>query len=134
MSSDRNSARRIESRAQDILEAIGRIREFIAGMDETEYSQDRKTQSAVERELLTISEAWGKLQDLEVSSGIAEKSRLELRFPTVAWPQIRGIGNILRHEYGSVDWKTIWNTVAESDDLVKLDDALNEAFPDAGPR
>jgi len=32
-----------------------------------------------------------------------------LRFPDVPWPEIAGIGNILRHEYHRVEPAIVWN-------------------------
>jgi uncharacterized protein with HEPN domain len=129
MPSDPRMRGRIEARAQDIVDAVGRIREFTRGLDETRYSKDRKTQSAVERELLTISEACGRMLDLEAAAGIIAAKRLEKRFPRIPWHQIRGIGNVLRHEYGRVDWRIIWNTIAARGDLSALRNALLRAFP-----
>jgi uncharacterized protein with HEPN domain len=56
-----------------------------------------KTYDAVERCLERISEAANKL-------GTAAESLC----PGVPWPQIRGIGNRLRHEYDRIDGVRIW--------------------------
>jgi uncharacterized protein with HEPN domain len=122
-------SRDIAQRVRDILDALDALGSFIEGIDEAGFARDRKTRSAVERELLTISEAYVAIHDLEESSGIAAEDRLEVRFPAVPWHKVRGIGNRLRHEYGRVDPGTIWNTVADSDDLRSLRHALIHAFP-----
>ena len=129
MSSKAWSGRRLETRALDVLDAIGRIREYIKNMKLEDYLRDGKTQAAVERELEKISEACIKLRSLEENSRVPERSRLERRFPEVPWSEIRGIGNRLRHEYGRVDAQTIWVTVGASDDLATLERALLGAFP-----
>jgi uncharacterized protein with HEPN domain len=76
-------------------------------MSYDEFVSDRKTQSAVERELLIIAEASGKL--------LAIDETIEQRFPQVAWRSVRGIGNILRHEYGRVDAMVVWDTITGED-------------------
>ena len=101
-------------------------------MDKRGFFADQKTKSAVERELLTISEACRAIHALEEAQGIAPKDRLETRYPRVPWREIRGIGNILRHEYGRVDLEVVWSTIG-SDDLSRLEKALAEAFPTAQP-
>jgi len=40
---------------------------------------------------------------------------LPSRFPAIPWLAIRGLGNVLRHEYGDVDATIIWVTLAEGD-------------------
>ena len=45
----------------DIIEAIGRIREYTASMDYAMFAQDPKTQDAVARNLEIIGEAAGRL-------------------------------------------------------------------------
>ena len=44
-------------RLRDILEAIRRIEQFVAGMSFEAYEGDEKTRSAVERQMLILSEA-----------------------------------------------------------------------------
>ena len=61
---------------------------------------DDKTRDAVERCLERISEAARKLG-----------SEMEERRPSVSWRGIRGLGNVLRHEYDVVDDSTILQIV-----------------------
>ena len=85
---------------RDILEAIGMIEGFTAGMSFEVFRQDPKTVAAVERKLQLISEAAIRLGD-----------QAEQLCPAVPWPQIRGMGNWLRHQYDRVDLDTVWRTV-----------------------
>ena len=128
MPSKRWSGKSIEVRVRDVLVSIGRIHEFITGLDRDAFLGDQKTQSAVERELLTVCEACIKIGALEASQNVPLKERLATRFPEIPWPAVRGIGNILRHDYGRVDPKVIWDTVS-SDDLRSLESTLAAAFP-----
>jgi uncharacterized protein with HEPN domain len=47
----------------DILESVQFINEFVSGMDLEKYKDDPKTQAAVERKMLIISEAAIRLKD-----------------------------------------------------------------------
>jgi uncharacterized protein with HEPN domain len=84
-------------------------------MDLEAYRQDEKTQAAVERKMLIVSEAAIRLKDTA-----------ELHCPGVPWRDIRGSGNWLRHQYDSVDVETIWNTI--QDDLPPLRTAVEKAL------
>jgi uncharacterized protein with HEPN domain len=100
---------------EDILGSIRLIEEFVRGMDLEAYRQDEKTQAAVERKMLIISEA-----------AIRLKADAEVLCPGVPWRDIRGSGNWLRHQYDSVDVETIWNTI--QDDLPPLRVAVEDAL------
>jgi uncharacterized protein with HEPN domain len=76
----------------DILESIQSIERFVHGMDLETYGNDERTQAAVERKLLILSEAAVRL-----------KEKAEALCPGVPWRDIRGIGNWLRHEYDRVE-------------------------------
>ena len=47
----------------DIMDAIGSIREYTAGLDYETFSRDRKTQDAVVRNLEVIGEAAGRIPE-----------------------------------------------------------------------
>jgi uncharacterized protein with HEPN domain len=102
-------------RFEDILENIIRIEEFTKGMDSTTFARDPKTSDATERCLQRISEASTKLG--RVAEAIC---------PGVAWPSIRALGNILRHEYERVDIGRVWLMI--EDDLPQLKAAVQSAL------
>lgn len=109
-----------KSHLRDILESIERIEEFIQGMDFESFRFDSKTKAAVERKMLIISEA-----------AIRLKGSAEILCPAVAWRDIRGIGNWLRHRYDRVEVETIWNTIQQ--DLPSLKTAIEKALEQANP-
>jgi uncharacterized protein with HEPN domain len=106
------SGSRLETRVADIVASVGRIRSYIKGYDLEVFSRDDKTRAAVERELEIISEACTKIRYIEEQLDIKKSQTLEARLPNIPWAKIRGIGNRLRHEYGRIDPKVIWETVA----------------------
>src|SRR5712691_9366508 len=79
-------------------------------MDLTAFVQDLKTYDAVERRLERISEASKKLGSLA-----------EELWPEIPWVKLRGLGNLLRHEYDRIDGVRIWSTaVVVTDELGRL--------------
>jgi uncharacterized protein with HEPN domain len=106
---------------QDILDAIGQIKDFTAGMNFEAFRADAKTIAAVERKLLVISEAAIRLGD-----------EAEALCPGLPWRDIRGIGNWLRHQYDAVDAEAVWQTVI--DDLPPLQAAVTDALAKRTPK
>lgn len=104
-----------KSHLADILESVRMIQEFVRGMDFEAYQWDSKTQAAVERKLLIVSEAAIRLKD-----------EADVLCPGVPWRDIRGIGNWLRHQYDRVEVETVWNTI--QDDLPPLRSAVERAL------
>jgi uncharacterized protein with HEPN domain len=84
-------------------------------MEVSEYLRDLKTQAAVERKMLVISEAAIRLGD-----------EAEKLYPALPWRDIRGIGNWLRHAYDRVDPEIMWDTVQA--DLPRMKEALQKAL------
>ena len=81
----------------DILMAIELIEEFIIDhKDFTLYDQDRKTQSAVERQLAIVGEALSQFKKLEPEIKIENDK------------QIISFRNRLVHAYDSLDNSMIW--------------------------
>lgn len=107
--------RNAQTHLEDILQSIDHINEFLAGIDFEGYRQDRKTRSAVERELQIITEAAIRLGD-----------EAETSCPGPDWKGFRGMGNILRHVYHRVDDEIVWNTVKE--DLPPMRIAISKAL------
>ncbi|MGD0522290.1 MAG: HepT-like ribonuclease domain-containing protein [Terracidiphilus sp.] len=104
----------------DILQSILLIEQFVMGMDFEAYRRDEKTQAAVERKMLIISEAAIRLKD-----------EAEALCPDVPWRDIRGIGNWLRHQYDRVEVETVWNTI--QDDLPPLKAAVEPVLTPPEP-
>jgi uncharacterized protein with HEPN domain len=102
-------------RFEDILDNIRLIKDYTRGGSYGSYLADRKTRDAVERCLARISEAASKLE-----------SSAEALIPDQPWSEIRGIGNIIRHEYDSIDPLIIWNIVSR--ELDKLRTAVEAAL------
>ncbi|TAK31291.1 MAG: DUF86 domain-containing protein [Chloroflexota bacterium] len=84
----------------DILEAIERIRSYVQGVDLETFSNDRKTQDAVARNLEIIGEAAGNLPEAVTQD-----------VPQIEWRKIRGLRNILIHEYFGISQSIVWDVV-----------------------
>jgi uncharacterized protein with HEPN domain len=96
---------------EQMLEAIVDIEQITAARRFEAYAADRLTRRAVERCIEIVSEASRRLpQDLKD------------RHPTIPWPKIAGIGNVLRHDYDVVNDATIWH--AATVDLLPLKAAV----------
>jgi uncharacterized protein with HEPN domain len=103
-------------RFQDILFNIARIETHTAGIvDETVFEENYTVYDAVERCLERISEAAKKL------GAVAEAL-----CPEIPWPRVRGLGNVLRHEYDRVESIRLWYVV--QDDLPPLKSAVQAAL------
>lgn len=77
------------------------------------FEADWQTQWLVERGVEIISEASRHLTE-----------ELKARHPEIPWQKVAGIGNVLRHDYGSVAAPIMWTLVRES--LPPLDRVCRE--------
>lgn len=105
------SSEREALRLQDIVENIDRIAEYLDGIDSEDFGADRKTVDAVERCLQRITEAVIKIGE----------DRMQDIAPSMPVHAIRGLGNVLRHEYDLIDYDIIWNTVTNQLPLLRDD-------------
>ena len=103
----------------DILESGNAILEFTKGMSFEEYSNDRKTCSAVIREFEIVGEAVGKLPD-----------KVKRNHPGVQWQDIKDFRNLLIHEYFGVDQEIVWKII--QDDLPDLMDGVRKSLDENG--
>ena len=108
------ATKRPAARYHQIVEACDAITEYCAGFERDDYLADRKTQDAVERQLLKIAEAAARLDALAESD-----------LPDQPWRQIRGLGNRLRHDYDNIDGALIWALI-EGGGLAALRHAVSE--------
>jgi uncharacterized protein with HEPN domain len=103
---------------RDIIANIDRVRAHVRDIPQ-HASFDDKTRDAVERCLERISEAVKKLGP-----------EIEEREPGIPWRNVRGLGNVLRHQYDDVDDRTIRGIVEQ--DLGTLRDACVRELGKAG--
>jgi uncharacterized protein with HEPN domain len=97
----------------DMLAAIEGIEATVSGKTLVDYQREWTTKHAVQRGIEIISEA----------SRVLPEHVKQLR-PEIPWPQIRAIGNVLRHEYHGLSDTIIWRVVA--DELPALKVAVND--------
>jgi uncharacterized protein with HEPN domain len=85
-----------------VLEAIDGIDAAARGKSLADYHADWLLRHGIQRGIEIVAEA-------------ARRIPPELRAtePQIPWPQIMGIGNILRHEYHRISDTVIWNVVRE---------------------
>ena len=100
-------------RIEDILEACRRIVEYAGDSSEEEFKDDSRTVDAVIRNLTVIGEAAGHIPE-----------EILKRYPETPWAEMRGVRNIVVHEYFGVSVPIIWKTV--QDDIPSLIPLLQE--------
>ena len=83
-----------------MLDAILEIQSFTAGLNLETFSQDRKTTRAVAFDFVILGEALRHIP-AEVRS----------RNPQIPWANIRGMRNVIAHDYGSFDPEIVWKTI-----------------------
>jgi len=91
---------------RDCIEKI----EFLARMLHTQDNFDSKwvEQDAIIRNLEVIGEATINISD-----------DLKRKYPDVSWDEIRGMRNIVTHQYFGVELSEIWSTVINDIPLLK---------------
>lgn len=90
-------------RVEDILEAIGRITQYTAGMTQETFRADQKTIDAVIRNIEIIGEAARHVPEDVVT-----------RYSHLPWAEMRGMRNVLIHEYFLVSVPILWQTVTQN--------------------
>ena len=85
---------------EDILQAIAKIRTYVAGATRQSFAQDNMRIDAVVRNLEVIGEA---------AKMIPEAIRIE--YPNIEWKKIAGLPDILAHHYFEVDLDIVWDIV-----------------------
>ena len=96
------SDRRDQDYLNDILEAMERIAEYIAGLTREDFMLDRKTQDAVIRNLEIIGEATKNLSP-ELCS----------RHGEVPWSGLAGVRDKMIHYYFGLNYDVIWTIASE---------------------
>lgn len=80
-------------------EAIGFVRDATL---ET-FERDILTQRAVAMTFVLIAAAASRI--------LARFPSATSEYPDIAWQEIKGLRNVVVHEYETLDWRLVWNTV-----------------------
>jgi uncharacterized protein with HEPN domain len=94
--------------AEDIIQACGKVRRFVAGMTYQSFAGDERTQDAVMRNIEIIGEAAKNIPD-DVATGA----------PEIEWRNVRGMRDILAHGYFSTSLKIVWTTATTRMDEIE---------------
>jgi len=97
------SPRDDRARLLDIVAAARNIQDFVAGVDPESFRSDKKTQCAVQHQIMLIGEA-AKLLSSEFRD----------RHIEIPWAPIARMRDKLIHGYADVDLDLIWKTAVES--------------------
>jgi uncharacterized protein with HEPN domain len=97
-----------------ILDAIGKIQEYLGQMSLKDFLLDGKTQSAVIMQIQVIG---------ELSKKIPEEIKLKIDVP---WKEIAGLRDMVSHDYFSLDVEAIWNTATK--DVAELEEKIKKYF------
>ena len=100
---------------RDILDSAKAVRKYLHGVSREQFLADTEKQDAVLRRLEIIGEAASRLT--------AETQAL---FPKLPFRAMRGMRNIIAHDYGDVDLEQVWTTA--SNDLDNLIAVLERYF------
>jgi uncharacterized protein with HEPN domain len=102
----------------DMFDSARFAQEFMDGVERDAFMQDRKTQSAVIRELLIVGEA-------------AKNVSMAFRsaHPEIPWRSITGMRDVLVHDYRNVNLGNVW--IAATESVTELIEKLEPLVPDA---
>lgn len=84
-------------RLRDILQAAQLIASYVKGVAETDFRASTEKQDAVIRRIEIIGEA---------TAHLSEKTRQAV--PALPFRKMRGMRNIVAHDYANVDLKVVW--------------------------
>jgi uncharacterized protein with HEPN domain len=111
--------REIRHVIDDMRDAINGIESAIVGKTLADYQNDWLLRHALQRAIEIISEASRTLPD-----------DLKALRPEVPWPQVKAIGNILRHEYHGLSDKILWGVI--TDEIPRLRIAIDDLHTRSG--
>lgn len=114
---DKTSGRDWKLRVNDILDCIEKIQKYTADMTFEQFREDQKTVDAVIRNFEIIGEAAGYIPET-----------IQEKYPELAWLEMRGMRNIMIHEYFGVSLLIIWRTITH--DLSPLAAGMKQLMND----
>jgi uncharacterized protein with HEPN domain len=95
--------RRWQIRVEHILEAIGKISRYTAGLSEEAFASQDMAVDAVIRNFQVIGEAARHVPE-----------DVQARYPEIPWSLMQGMRHILVHDYFSVKLDVVWRTAQQS--------------------
>ena len=104
---------------EHIREAIGLIERYAGGRQRQDLDREPMLRQAIERNIEIISEA-------------SRPGAMKARHPEVPWREIAAIGNILRHEYPTINRNIVWRVATE--DVRPLAAAVDALLAEVGDR
>ena len=90
-------------RLQDVREACRLIEAYVQGVKLADFLKNTEKQDAVIRRIEIIGEA---------TAHLSESTRAKL--PRLPFRQMRGMRNIVAHDYGQVDALLVWKAATEN--------------------
>lgn len=100
----------------DMLDAAGTVCDLPSGCSRAEFTSDRLRQLAVVRCLEIVGEAARR-----ISQPFKETHR------DIPWSRMKGLRNVLIHEYDRVDYEQVWKIATE--DVPSLIEMLGPLLP-----
>jgi uncharacterized protein with HEPN domain len=95
--------RKIRPILAEMIDALNGIAAATAGKSLEDFREDWLLKHGVQRGIEIISEAARHIPDELLHAA-----------PDVPWKQVRGIGNVLRHEYHKIADPIVWAVVTDS--------------------
>jgi uncharacterized protein with HEPN domain len=92
---------------------LKKIQRYTVGMTFDQFREDQRTIDAVIRNFEIIGEAAGHIPET-----------IQEKFPELAWLEMRGMRNIMVHEYFGVSLTIIWRTITH--DLGPLAEGMRQ--------
>ena len=86
----------------DILGFADEISQYVTSLGEQNFYSHRPTQLIAEALLHRIGEAVSRLED----DFVAEH-------PAVEWQKMKGMRNVVAHEYGLIDYRIVWRALSD---------------------
>jgi uncharacterized protein with HEPN domain len=105
----------------DMRDSARSIRTYLAGVSHESFLADAEKQDAVLRRFEIIGEAASRLAP-----------ETQALFPSLPFRSMRGMRNIIVHDYGEVDLELVWNTAMA--DLPSLIETLERYFENDRPQ
>lgn len=87
----------------DMREAAAEAIGFVSGSSLEIFERDILTQRAVAMTFVLIAAAASRI--------LSRFPDITSEHPDIAWSKIKGLRNVVVHEYETLDWRLVWETV-----------------------